>query len=377
DITRDVSDFSDLLAKRPDSEELPKNLSASLCTRIQSFTALSAPDAIVLTELIEKKCTVASVKRAVLAAVDIKVANIAAAVPSSISDAGDQTLSHIYNYLTGKDWMALEDYRAPETKKMKFIDLHAFLGKHIPLRDNNILLKKERAGCWQSSDFTPLQQDRHGGWHSSWGGNSDLDKLAAQIHGLYTAGQSGASSAHAPAASFKPGKSIVAGAAPAADAARAAEPKVAALPLGDGEAAPADGDAAPAAGDAAPTAAGAALAADRVAQGAREKQAFDALATKGKRTAKERPAAATDVAKKPAAAKKRPAAATGVAPALKKPAAASWASKGGAFKIVFEPCGGQCTQNAVASRWCGRALKWAKANGRTEKQALDDAKDAY
>eukprot|EP00959_Pyramimonas_sp_CCMP1952_P087643 1833819-Pyramimonas_sp.AAC.1 len=64
DIARDVSDFSDLLAKRPDSEELQKNLSASLCTRMQSLTALSAPDAIVLTELIEKKCTVASVKRA-------------------------------------------------------------------------------------------------------------------------------------------------------------------------------------------------------------------------------------------------------------------------------------------------------------------------
>ncbi|CAK0834892.1 unnamed protein product [Prorocentrum cordatum] len=211
DIKRDISDCSDLLAKRPGSEELQNNLAASLCSRMQLLPALSAPDAIVLTELLKEKCTVGSVKRAVLSAVDTKVANIATSAPSGITDAG----------LTGKDWMVLEDHRA-----------------------------------------------------------------AASVAG-------------------------------------------------------------------------------RVAQEGCEKQAFNALVSKGTRALKKKPAAA-DVAKKPSAA----------TPALKTPAA-SKASKGDAVNIVFEPSDRQCTMNAFASRRRGRAFRWAKANGRNEKQLLIFAKDAY
>eukprot|EP00959_Pyramimonas_sp_CCMP1952_P098832 2066399-Pyramimonas_sp.AAC.1 len=77
DMRRHADDFSTLLTKRPDSKELRASLSDSLRTRIASLQSLSAPDALALIELVEQKRGVASVKHAVLTAIDCKVANVA------------------------------------------------------------------------------------------------------------------------------------------------------------------------------------------------------------------------------------------------------------------------------------------------------------
>ena len=121
DVKRDIQDFSSLIAKR-DNPDLQQKLSASLCVRISSLPSLSAQDAIVLTDLVEQMCTVKHVKDEVMSAIDCKVAKVAVStgVPEG-SDHTEQSLTHLYNYLSAKDWAVLEDYRASETKKINVI----------------------------------------------------------------------------------------------------------------------------------------------------------------------------------------------------------------------------------------------------------------
>ena len=121
DIKRDIQDFSALLAKR-DNPDLQEKLSSSLCVRISSLPCLSAQDAIDLTDRVEQMCTVKNVRDAVLTAIDCKVA--AVVVPTGAPESADiatQSLTHLYNYLTAKDWAVLEDFRASETKKINVI----------------------------------------------------------------------------------------------------------------------------------------------------------------------------------------------------------------------------------------------------------------
>ena len=57
-----------------------------------------------------------------MGAIDCKVANVA--VSTGVPDGADnteQSLTHLYNYLTAKDWAVLEGFRASETKKINVI----------------------------------------------------------------------------------------------------------------------------------------------------------------------------------------------------------------------------------------------------------------
>ena len=117
DVKRDIQDFSSLIAKR-DNPDLQQKLSASLCARISSLPSLSAQDAIVLTDLVEQMCTVKHVKDEVMSAIDCKVANVAVStgVPEG-SDHTEQSLTHLYNYLSAKDWAFSRTTGHPKPKR--------------------------------------------------------------------------------------------------------------------------------------------------------------------------------------------------------------------------------------------------------------------
>ena len=442
-VKRDIIDFSALIAKRPDSMELRASLADSLRSRISNLPSLSAADAIALTELVDQNCGVESVKDIVLTAIDCKVANVAFVANAPAAQDGEQSLTHLYNYLSGKDWAVLEDVRASETKKInviatrlhrlgitqpghdgclkwgivilvycehaqnkswpsynsiynsfrdlvhhmkntvgpftraaltsyperpsdlpsalfkdaydeddppveKFIDLYISLGKHVPLRSDNILLKKEREGTW-GADSDPRA--------------SGFEKLASQIHDMWKAGRGGSSASfaqtHVSTEAFKPKSTPMAqdtqlGSAPKpAPTAAASEPKATDMTTLQVDAdAARDGESPEA----------------RIDQQTYEDQAYNALKNKANRASK-KPAAAkavAGVAKKPSASDVT----------MKRPSSYS-AAKVVDFKVTFHPDDRQSSRNAFASKWYGRALTWAKHNKRSEKQSLVFARDAF
>ena len=123
DLKKDISDFATLLNARPEHVDLKESLSNSLCARIGKLSNLCASDAIELTEHIQ--ANTCAISTAVQGAVDARMAACATAAPSGSgakpAAADEQSIRHVYNYFTEKDYATLDDFRASRQKKIDVI----------------------------------------------------------------------------------------------------------------------------------------------------------------------------------------------------------------------------------------------------------------